>query len=314
MILRSAKVQLGYHGNVLSPVSEGRLRPDYSEKSFQSQRPAPADLQLPCKSEHFQDLEYSEFKETFALFNAKNEDKELQPDPEYISNVQFDMTPSCRRTIVEWMFEVRLELDLRSETLHSAVTYFDRTLSKIPICRAQFQALAATCLWIASKIEEVNPPAVSDFAHVCAGAAATQSIICMERIVLDQLQFRMTGISIQMLVQALMRSPSCRNANSVASRIASFLVDLVIADYGSLCLDNLAIATAICLISHMPNQDLSKEECTCVSEMNPSLRPSHTHITFVLKCWSAELNRRSSILEAHLTDQLAGPFLLLLGR
>lgn len=65
-----------------------------------------------------------------------------------------DLNPGMRAIMVDWMMEVCQEFLLKRETLHLAVSYVDRFLSRTRDChklRVQLVGVAALC--IASKVE-----------------------------------------------------------------------------------------------------------------------------------------------------------------
>lgn len=77
-----------------------------------------------------------------------------------------------RASIVNWMTETCEAFTLTSETFHLSVNYFDRCLAKMKtIDKKQAQIMATACLYIASKLEEVYPPSLDEFAditdHIC---------------------------------------------------------------------------------------------------------------------------------------------------
>lgn len=71
-----------------------------------------------------------------------------------------------RRILVDWMSEVGEEMQVRKETVHTAIAYLERVLAmgKLP-AKDRFQLLALSCILIAAKYlgpEEEVPP-ISEF-------------------------------------------------------------------------------------------------------------------------------------------------------
>ena len=54
----------------------------------------------------------------------------------------------------------------RVHTLYAAVNYLDRFLSRIAIERTALQLTGVTCLMLAAKYEEINPPCVEEFVYI----------------------------------------------------------------------------------------------------------------------------------------------------
>jgi len=90
---------------------------------------------------------------------------QLAPDPYYFNRLFPEITSMMRSILLDWMMEVCMEFKLKRETFHLAASYVDRYLSLVPkIERNLLQLIGVTSLWIASKMEEVYPPKVADFA------------------------------------------------------------------------------------------------------------------------------------------------------
>jgi hypothetical protein len=61
-----------------------------------------------------------------------------------------------RSQIVNWLCELSENFKLNLRTMHSAVYVFDMCLGKERYSQDKYTALAAVCLLIASKIEELE--------------------------------------------------------------------------------------------------------------------------------------------------------------
>ena len=55
--------------------------------------------------------------------------------------------------------------------------------------------MATTCLFMASKYEEIYPPAIEDFVYICADAYSKPDIIKMEGMILNELEFNLVHSS-----------------------------------------------------------------------------------------------------------------------
>ncbi|RUS15737.1 cyclin-like protein [Endogone sp. FLAS-F59071] len=77
---------------------------------------------------------------------------------EYLDqHVQFN--EAMRAILVDWIFETCEVHGFKRETLHLAVNFLDRYFSVAEDClRQDLQLIGATCLWIATKVEEYDPP------------------------------------------------------------------------------------------------------------------------------------------------------------
>ena len=82
------------------------------------------------------------------------------------SQSQRDINATMRRILIDWLVEVAEEYRLESETLFLAVNYIDRFLSHVPVNRSKLQLVGVTCMLVASKYEEIHPPAVDEFVYI----------------------------------------------------------------------------------------------------------------------------------------------------
>lgn len=84
----------------------------------------------------------------------------VQADASYLAKTQQEVDGHKRLMLVDWLVEVVDEFRLGQETLFLAVTLLDRFLSMRSVLCCQLQLLGTTCLWVASKYEEVLPPSL----------------------------------------------------------------------------------------------------------------------------------------------------------
>jgi len=102
---------------------------------------------------------------------------------------QADLTPVMRAILVDWMVEVQESFEFNHETLYSAVKIVDIYLSKKKVAKDNLQLIGAAALLLASKVEELMPPLVSDFVYVCDDAYTRDTILAMERKMLKVVGF-----------------------------------------------------------------------------------------------------------------------------
>lgn len=85
---------------------------------------------------------------------------------DFLAN-QVDVTPKMRSVLLDWINEVHNQFSLEIETYHMTVSMIDRYLSKVKTTPRRFlQLVGVTCLFMASKYEELMPPEISDFVYV----------------------------------------------------------------------------------------------------------------------------------------------------
>lgn len=100
-----------------------------------------------------------------------------------------ELNMRMRSILVAWMLETSLSFKFCFGTFMAAVDYLDRFSLTETIGRARFQLAGATALWVASKMNEVYFPDVSDVSYVCDAAYTTEDILSMERHMVRSLSF-----------------------------------------------------------------------------------------------------------------------------
>lgn len=107
-----------------------------------------------------------------------------------------------RGILVDWIIDVHKKFKLKLECMFMSINLIDRVCQLTPIAKHRFQLLGITCLFIASKYEEIYPPYLSDFAFVCADAYTEADILSMEAEVLKILDFNLVNTSCVELIEA----------------------------------------------------------------------------------------------------------------
>lgn len=125
----------------------------------------------------------------------KSYQKYYRVDANYIDKMEY-IGEKNRKMVVEWMLEVIQKFRLEIETFFLAVNYLDRYLSKhIDTKRSMLQGIAAVCLFIASKYEEIFHPDINDFIWISAQSFTVEESIETDAKILDTLNFRLMYIT-----------------------------------------------------------------------------------------------------------------------
>ncbi|KAG1667875.1 Cyclin-A2 [Nymphon striatum] len=105
---------------------------------------------------------------------------------------QPEITPVMRRILIDWIVEVAEEYELHSETLHLAISYIDAFLSIMSVAKHKLQLVGTSCLFIASKYEEIYPRGVKDFVYITDDTYSDEQVLKMEHLILKVLSFELT--------------------------------------------------------------------------------------------------------------------------
>lgn len=108
-------------------------------------------------------------------------ESEYMPDPYYLDKNQNEIKWKMRAMLLDWLIEVCNEYTLKISTFHYAANYVDRYLSAVTnVQKSNFQLIGLTALSIATKIEEIVVPQLSDFAVSASNIFSVETIKKME--------------------------------------------------------------------------------------------------------------------------------------
>lgn len=122
----------------------------------------------------------------------------FQDEVKFMSNFRYmenqvEIQDRMRSILIDWLIEVHLKFTLLPETLYLAVNLIDRFLERVGVRKTQLQLVGMTCLFIASKYEEIYPPECNDFVYIAANAYSREDIFEMEQNILNTLNFSLTA-------------------------------------------------------------------------------------------------------------------------
>lgn len=86
-----------------------------------------------------------------------------------------------RQILVDWMMLITNRFTMEHETCHLAIAILDRCIGRIrPLEKNQLQLLAATCVYIAAKNEEVIMHHAQDFTYMADDCFSIKDLLKME--------------------------------------------------------------------------------------------------------------------------------------
>ncbi|KAI3648707.1 hypothetical protein MP228_006561 [Amoeboaphelidium protococcarum] len=114
------------------------------------------------------------------------------PNPHYFQYQE--LNPGMRMIIVNWMMETSTDMKLHRETFQLALNYLDRFYSiTTKISNDLHQIVAAACLFIASKKEEIQPPPVKEIIRFTGGNnLSVGQFNAVELAIVQSLHWRLT--------------------------------------------------------------------------------------------------------------------------
>lgn len=218
-----------------------------------------------------------------------------------------------RSVLLEWILEVCAVYKLQRETYFLTVDLLDRYLSSTKnVSKKNLQLIGVSCLFIASKIEEIYPPKLTELAYVTDGACVESEILVMELKIMKTLKWCSSVISpnawVNMLLQILYHHRNSEKELEMRfalfptqlSDSASQLLDLCSLDEGFLKYSYKTIAVSSLYISCSKEHALmvsgmtSEEISQCVTWMKSFWQVLKTHCGVDVIEYDSDLEVNSS--------------------
>eukprot|EP00742_Colponemidia_sp_Colp-10_P016789 GILJ01019278.1.p2 GENE.GILJ01019278.1~~GILJ01019278.1.p2 ORF type:complete len:359 (+),score=39.27 GILJ01019278.1:1162-2238(+) len=124
--------------------------------------------------------------------HLREEELQYMPSPQTFRTVQPHITENMRLALIDWLIAVHERYNLDHETLYLCVNILDRFLSVVAVKPTKLQLIGVTCLWIASKYEDILPPTVDDMSYMTDNSSSTSEIIAMEKLILHHIGFQVS--------------------------------------------------------------------------------------------------------------------------
>ncbi|UJR35571.1 hypothetical protein I4U23_028324 [Adineta vaga] len=182
------------------------------------------------------------------LMYLKEREHASRPKSNYMRK-QTELTWDMRAILIDWLSEVADEYKLYSETLHLAVNFIDRFLSRMSVTKSKFQLIGTTALYLAAKCEEVYPPNAAEFAYVTDNAYTKKQVLKIEDLLLQTLHFEVSTVTTHTF---LLHYLKLAEVDEVTEDLARYIAELTLLDPECLqYLSSLQAAAILCLALHM---------------------------------------------------------------
>ncbi|EEU07039.1 Clb1p [Saccharomyces cerevisiae JAY291] len=133
-----------------------------------------------------------------------------------------------RDILVNWIIKIHNKFGLLPETLYLAINIMDRFLCEEVVQLNRLQLVGTSCLFIASKYEEIYSPSIKHFAYETDGACSVEDIKEGERFILEKLDFQ---ISFANPMNFLRRISKADDYDIQSRTLAKFLMEISIVDF-----------------------------------------------------------------------------------
>lgn len=176
---------------------------------------------------HSESLMHEEILEEYCLDVIEyllQAEKRYQPKHVYLLK-QNEINSLMRTKLVDWLIEVQDEYRLHKETLHLAVSFVDRFLSKMFVTRSKLQLVGTACLFLAAKYEEIYPPDSEEFSYVTADTYTKSEVLMMERMILGAFDYKVAQPTMQQYMTIFHKK--C-NINEKCQLLSFYFLDLIL--------------------------------------------------------------------------------------
>ena len=153
-----------------------------------------------------------------------------QPKALYMEQ-QPQITDRMRGILIDWIIEVHFQFKLKTESLFLTINLIDRYLEKIMVTKENLQLVGVSSMLIACKYEEIWPPQIRDYIHMCDKAYTKDQIIEMELCMLSALDFNVDFVSSNSFLE---RFVQISKADQTTHNLAQYMLEISMLDYSSI--------------------------------------------------------------------------------
>jgi len=216
------------------------------------------------------------------------------------SKVKSEINGKMRAILIDWLIQVHQRFSLLQETLYLTVGILDRYLSTrfAEVKRKKLQLVGVSCMWIASKYEEMYAPEINDFVYITDNAYTSLDIRSMELDILRALDF---NLGKPLPLHFLRRNSKAAGVDAKQHNFAKFFMEMTLQEYSFVHVSPSQLAAAaLCLSCRVVNEesDETTEKLRWEDKMvhysgykESELEPLMSSIaSFVTKSESSKLN------------------------
>ncbi|KAL0921789.1 hypothetical protein M5K25_008898 [Dendrobium thyrsiflorum] len=206
-----------------------RTRSRVQKEEKRRSKPAPDELSNNANGEDDPQLCVPYAADILAYLRFMEGEEKRRPIGNYMEKVQKNIiSANMRGILVDWLVEVAEEYKLVSDTLYLAVSYVDRFLSCNTVEKQKLQLLGISCVLIASKYEEIEPPNVDDFCDITDNTYTKKEVVEMEAKILKFLNFEMGNPTVKSFLRNFIKAGA---EDKKSDLLANYLAELSLLDY-----------------------------------------------------------------------------------
>ncbi|XP_040262285.1 cyclin-P [Bufo bufo] len=162
------------------------------------------------------------------------------------------VTTEMRTMLVDWVVQVHEYLGLQEETLYLAVYLMNSYMKVHKIRISLLQLLAASCLFIACKIEESLIPEPAELCFMMEDAFSKKELLKMEKKVLHRLSFELHYIQPLHFLRLLSVTGKCPEN---VEYLAMYFMELTLLEADGAMVEPALLASAALSLAQMVSQE-----------------------------------------------------------
>jgi len=171
------------------------------------------------------------------------------------SKLKPEINGKMRAILIDWLIQVHQRFSLLQETLYLTVAILDRYLSQrfTEVKRKKLQLVGVSCMWIASKYEEMYAPEINDFVYITDNAYTSLEIRTMELDILRALDF---NLGKPLPLHFLRRNSKAAGVDAKQHNFAKFFMEMTLQEYSFVQVSPSELAAAaLCLSCRVINEE-----------------------------------------------------------
>ncbi|CAG9334526.1 unnamed protein product [Blepharisma stoltei] len=163
--------------------------------------------------------------------NLHKSETKFMVNPSYM-DLHTEINYKMRAILIDWLVIVHYKFKFTPETLFITVNILDRYLSLKNVSKHHLQLVGVTSLFIASKYEEIHPPAISNLVALTDNAYTKEQIIEMEGDILRALDFQITNPSVLRFFERMHKLALSDLAfDNIEMYLGRYLIELSLIEY-----------------------------------------------------------------------------------
>ncbi|XP_068663629.1 G2/mitotic-specific cyclin S13-7-like isoform X2 [Aristolochia californica] len=141
---------------------------------------------------------------------------------------QPEINDRMRAILADWLIEVHKKFELMPETLYLTLHILDRYLAVKTVPRRELQLVGIGAMLIACKYEEIWAPEINDFVCISDRAYNREQILCMEKSMLNKLEWSLTFPTPYMFLVRFIKAAA---SDKELEHMAFFFAELALIQY-----------------------------------------------------------------------------------